>query len=379
MKLLVSSAFCSMVLSSLEGMVSGFSTTLTVPFVKTSTQLHMATWSDSKAVRDYQNFLESGQQEIQRKADAPSVIICPRDGVNELTEILYSMGMGDDLVMTPDQMLPPAMGGNPEYPIYITLPPWEIELFIKNLSDNFKERNEDFVFFAGGPAYGNIEDVLKDYGYCRDSMTQVLITGLEVTQMRTVRDISTRLGTDSMGEEKWAGECAACGKWNGAVGERFQRKDIRCSVDFYRDWRRKMWERNILDAAINLVGAVREERTTQSDVANYYEEEVSDMVWEISQSLRGWKAMTLMFGFEERLFGVAENTGSEKPCYLDDSMFPYIWGNRVFTDTPMFLDYLWYAKEQRGLLQTVELPPKKEGNAGSSIMRQGNLRADGKI
>ena len=140
-----------------------------------------------------------------------------------------------------------------------------------------------------------------------------------------------------------------------------------------------MWERNILDAAINLVGAVREERTTQSDVANYYEEEVSDMVWEISQSLRGWKAMTLMFGFEERLFGVAENTGSEKPCYLDDSMFPYIWGNRVFTDTPMFLDYLWYAKEQRGLLQTVELPPKKEGNAGSSIMRQGNLRADGKI
>ena len=80
-----------------------------------------------------------------------------------------------------------------EYPIYITLPPHEISSFIQNLSDNFKERNQDFVFFAGGPSYGNIEDDLKGFGYCRDSMTQVLITGLKITPMKTVQDIQDLL------------------------------------------------------------------------------------------------------------------------------------------------------------------------------------------
>jgi hypothetical protein len=133
------------------------------------------------------------------------------------------------------------------------------------------------------------------------------------------------------------------------------------------------------------VGAVREskedqKRTTLTDVALYYEHEISDMVWDVSQSLRGWKALTLLYGFEERLYGIAETTGSETPCTLVDELYPYIWGNRVFTESPMFLEYLWYAKEQCGLLPTVELPDKRgEGNVGSTIMRQGNLRADGVI
>jgi hypothetical protein len=344
----------------------------------TTSQLQMAVWSDSKAVREYQDFLASGLQEIERKKDGPSVIVRPEQGPNDMTDALQRMGMGDDLVLSPTQTLPPTMGGNTEYPIYITLPPTQIESFIQTLSHNFKERNQDFVFLAGGFSYGNIEDVLREYGYSRDSMTQVLITGLEI--LPVIKDISTKLGADAMGVEKWAGECAACGKWNGAVAERFEKNNLRCTIDFFRDWRRKMWERNILDAAFHLVGAVRKEPTTLKDVALYYEQEVSDMVWDISQSLRGWKALTLLYGFEERLYGIAETTGSETPCRLVDELYPYIWGNRVFTESPMFREYLWYAKEQCGLLPTVELPDKLgEGEVGSTIMRTGNLRADGVI
>ncbi|KAL3926788.1 MAG: hypothetical protein SGARI_005496, partial [Bacillariaceae sp.] len=39
------------------------------------TCLHMATWSDSKAVKDYQDFLDSGEQEIILKEDGPSVVL----------------------------------------------------------------------------------------------------------------------------------------------------------------------------------------------------------------------------------------------------------------------------------------------------------------
>ena len=141
-----------------------------------------------------------------------------------------------------------------------------------------------------------------------------------------------------------------------------------------------MWERSMLDAACHVVGAVRDEPTTIAQVATYYEEEVSDMLWEISQSLRGWKAMTLMFGFEERLFASAESSGVDLKCQLPESMYEFIWGNKVFTESAMFLEYLHYAKEKKGLLADVDLPViKDESESKSSIMRKGNLRADGAL
>ena len=371
-------------ISNVETNAFGISSTIVSSVQRYETKLQMATWSDSKATKDYQEFLESGKQEPDIKPDVPSVIICPPNNMNMLAEALLSMGEGEDLVLGPDEPLPDEMEGNSEYPVYVTLPPYEIESFIQNLSENQKEHNEDFVFFAGGLDYGNIEDNLKAYGYCRDKMTQVLITGMScrMTDLGTlqIQDASTRIGTDAVGEEKWAGECSACGKWNGAIAQRLGRADVRCNIDFYRDWRRKMWERSMMDAAFHVVGAVRDEPTSLSQVATYYDDEVSDMLWEISQELRGWKAMTLMFGFEERLFGSAESSGPELKSQLVDEMYPFIWGNKVFTESPMFLEYLWYAKETKGLLQNIDLPPKKEEtDVASSIMRKGNLRADGAL
>jgi hypothetical protein len=216
------------------------------------TRLH-ATWSDSKAVRDYQDFLSSGKQEIELASDGPSVIVMPMEGNHILVDGLLSMGMGDDVVLTPEQDLPPEIGGRLEYPIYIAVSAWQLDDFLKNLPDSYKHRCNDFVFFSGGLQYGNIEDVLKNSGYCRDSMTQVLATGLHVTPMKTVQDLSTNLGRDATGEEKIAGDCASCGKWAGAIAERMERSNIKCRTDFYREWRRRMWERSVYDAVFNLV------------------------------------------------------------------------------------------------------------------------------
>ena len=357
--------------------------TTTVPSSSSSTLLRMATWSDSKAVKEYQEFLDSGAQEIVLKEDTPSVIlVSPNEAdlefheLNPLAQALMHMGNGDDIILSPYQPLPEFLGDTAEYPIYITLPPQEIEPFLDNVDEVYENRQFDFCFFAGGFQYANIEELLQSRGYCRDTMTQVLISGMELGA-DGIKDLSVSLGPDSVGEEKWAGECTACGKWNGAIAKRLERNAVRCSTDFYRDWRRKMWERNCLDAVMNLVGCVREEPTTLADVANYYEEEVSDILWEITGTLRGWKAITLMFGFEERIYGFAERQSSQS-CALVDEWFPYIWGNKVFIESQKYLEYLHYAKSEIGLLQTVELPPmKEESELGKSIMRTGNLRADG--
>jgi len=360
--------------------------------VDSLSSLRMATWSDSKAVKEYQDFLASGQQEITLKEDCPSVIIIsPNEAnleleeLNPLAQALMSMGRGDDLILSPYQTLPEFLGegeyATSEYPIYITLSPQEILPYLQNLDDAYTQRNADFCFFAGGFQFGNIEELLQERGYCRDTMTQILISGMEIG-VEGIKDVSVNLGPDSVGQDKFAGECASCGKWKGAIAKRLARNQVRCSTDFYRDWRRKMWERNCLDAVFNLVGSVRSEPTTIADVANYYEEEASDMLWEITGGLRSWKAVTLLFGFEERLFGYSERA-SDQQCTIVDEWYPYIWGNKVFTQSQKFLEYLHYAKYEMGFLQGVDLPPMKEESeldlSSPSKLRKGNLRADGVI
>jgi hypothetical protein len=138
-----------------------------------------------------------------------------------------------------------------------------------------------------------------------------------------------------------------------------------------------MWERSVYDAALSLVGAVRDTPTTVGEVASYYGEEVSDIVWDISNQLRGWKAVTLLFGFEERIFGFAEANAMGDACVIDKDMFPYIHGSFVFLQSRPFVEYLQYGQSEKGLLPGVELPPVDKDY--TSKMRPGNLRADGVI
>lgn len=139
-----------------------------------------------------------------------------------------------------------------------------------------------------------------------------------------------------------------------------------------------MWERNIYDAVFHLLGVVREDPTNIADVSNFFYDEVSDIVWDFSQLLRGWKAITLMYGFEERLFGVADATGGEHPCTLTDEMYPFIWGNSVFMESPKFVEYMLFAQEDKGFLQSIDMP-KRDIDDFKTAMRRGNLRADGVI
>lgn len=135
-----------------SALVHGFYISERLP-IQTSLQ---ATWSNGQAVQDYQNFLASGKQEIDRTADGPSVFVVPDHDMPALTKALMS---DKDIVVTPHQELPSI-----QCPVYITLPPYQLDDFLENLSETFKSRPDDFVFFSGGLEYGNIEDVLKNRG-----------------------------------------------------------------------------------------------------------------------------------------------------------------------------------------------------------------------
>ena len=341
------------------------------------TALHMATWSDSKAVKEYQDFLQTGKLEPDLARDQASVIIVEPETYCQLADALYTMGMGDDLAISPYQDLPEQMDGNTQYPIYITLPPNRLGEFLSNLPESYLQRADDFVFFSGGLFYGNCEDVLREYGFSRESMTQVLVSGLRFTDAKRCQDLTVSLGLAANEENKYAGSCTACGKWHGAIAERMVRNDVTCKTDFYRDWRRAMWETSMSDAVFNLLGVVREEPTSIANVATYYYQEASDICWEISGQLRGWKALTLTFGFEERIYGVAEANGVDVACVLTDEMYPYIWGIDLFLQSKTYLEYIHYAQGDKGYLPNTVLPPMK--SEGSTIMRAGNLRSDGSI
>lgn len=114
-------------------------------------------------------------------------------------------------------------------------------------------------------------------------------------------------------------------------------------------------------------------------MAMFFELEASDMMWEIANHLRGGLAVTLIYGFEDRLFSIAEMRGKGEPCELNDNMFDYI--QNVFPGrNRMLSEYCNYAKDKRGLLQGVNVPPvPSELTELPSKIRQGNLRADGTI
>lgn len=209
-------------------------------------------------------------------------------------------------------------------------------------------------------------------------MTQVLISGMRISKNNKVQDMKAFLGLNTHGEDKIAGECTACGKWAGSIAARLERSNVFCRTEFYREWRRKMWERSVYDAAFHLIGAIRDEPTSLSDVAHYYADEVSDIVWEMSQLLRGWRAVTLTYSFEERLLGMGESSGAGMHCTLIEEMYPFIWGNPVFLEGKAFVEYLQYAKEEKGMLQDIDLPQRCDADY-TSHMRQGNLRADGVV
>ena len=124
--------------------------------------------ADSKAVQDYQNFLASGQQEIELKEDGASVLVRPasyeHSEQEKLVQAMLQMGMGDDLVVTPDQAVPSTLGGRREFPIYILLPPTQLADFLSTLNPSLYDKVDDFIFVSGGMTYGNIEDVLKEKG-----------------------------------------------------------------------------------------------------------------------------------------------------------------------------------------------------------------------
>jgi hypothetical protein len=124
--------------------------------------------SDSKAVQDYQNFLASGRQEIELKEDGASVLVRPASYENpeqeKLVQALLQMGMGDDLVVTPDQAVPSTLGGRSEFPIYVLLPPTQLSDFLSTLNPSLYDKVDDFIFLSGGMTCGNIEDVLKEKG-----------------------------------------------------------------------------------------------------------------------------------------------------------------------------------------------------------------------
>jgi len=136
-----------------------------------------------------------------------------------------------------------------------------------------------------------------------------------------------------------------------------------------------MWERASFDAVFNLIGAVRKEPTTLKDVALYYEEEASDMLWQVTSNLRGWLAVTLSYGFEERLFGFAEQRFAEQQCEIPEEMFPYMFCAPIDKGS-MINEYLNYGKDELGLIPNTPLP---KCDTRPSLMRQGNLRADGAI
>eukprot|EP00586_Coscinodiscus_wailesii_P018895 CAMPEP_0172515594 /NCGR_PEP_ID=MMETSP1066-20121228/269288_1 /TAXON_ID=671091 /ORGANISM="Coscinodiscus wailesii, Strain CCMP2513" /LENGTH=398 /DNA_ID=CAMNT_0013296709 /DNA_START=119 /DNA_END=1315 /DNA_ORIENTATION=+ len=352
-------------------------------------------WSNGQAIQEYQDFLSGKSQNLNDRDDGPSLIItgnpdAANDNNNLLLDALLKLNPNnDDIVIRPGDPLPATVAGRDEFPIYVTAPPSQLSSILSsNLSNNWDAKRDDLVFFTTDK--GNVEEVLRRYGLVRDGTTQVLACFSTPGAVLAPQDLSVTYGLDAAGEGKKAMETVTCGKWRDAIAKRLEGGGIGVKRMFHREWRRHMWEKTVFDAAFHLIGAIREEKTTVWDVAEYYGDEVEEMVWQLSGLLRGAMAVTLTYGFEERMFEYALKMGKESVCEISDETFAFT--NEVFLDysskglkagfgdpAPMHTEYVAYAVDVRGLLKTVTVPDTNVEQTRKTIMRQGNLRADGVV
>ncbi|CAM9266493.1 unnamed protein product, partial [Phaeothamnion confervicola] len=164
-------------------------------------------------------------------------------------------------------------------------------------------------------------------------------------------------GVDVQGQPKYTGESAVCGRWAGALAERLGRSGLRCEIQFYNDWRRVMFEHLVFDCAINLVGALHNNQPVK-DVARYYQAECIEMIEELARALRGILAVTLLYGYEERILAYAESPAvADAKTGVEKETFP--WRHGFFYDMsmmarekgwpdpcPMHSEYLGYGNSE---------------------------------
>lgn len=371
--------------------------TLASSRIGTSTTKLQVSWSNGQAIKEYQDFLASGKSTLDTTSDGASIIITSKAS-HPLVEALLKMGMGDDIVIGPNDPIPSTLssgGGEPdrtEFPIYVCLDPSELnEAVNAHLFHNWDEKRDDLVFLS--TAKGNIEPTLKVFGLPRDATSQLLVSFSTPGGVYQPMDMCVNLGLDGGGvDNKYAMESCACGKWKDAIAARLERNNIRCRTAFYREFKRNMWEKSVFDSVFHLIGACAvDDKTTIADVANFYGDMASEMAWQMSSLLRGSNAIALTYGWEERMFSFAEMRGTEILCSVESETWDYSNGAFLATSimgrekgfgdpAELHTEYVSYAVKERGLLQGMNIViPEVTGEQRKSIMREGNLRADGVI
>merc|ERR1712071_180034 len=175
---------------------------------------------------------------------------------------------------------------------------------------------------------GNIEPTLKQFGLPRDATSQLLV-GFSTPDAKSAFvpiDLCVRFGEDAQNLDKYAGESSACGKWRDAIAARLERNLIRCKSCFYREWRREMWEKSVFDAAFHLVGACVGDNMSVAEVGQFYGDDASEMAWQLSSMLRGSNAIALTYGFEERMFEYAKESGKDVRCTIEPETWDFVNG-----------------------------------------------------
>jgi len=271
-------------------------------------------WSDNRATREYQSFLEGTLPPFT--LDIPSLFI----NSPASTPTLLHLQNPDDITVSITDEFPSTISGNDRFPIYVTLPPSELNNFLTTISLT-PEQLEDLVFFSDSVI---IESILRVHGLIGTDQTQAV---LGVTLSDTVRKrFSTTAvkldDVDSMNEEKWAGGGSVCGKWAGSIIRRtYSKLDVTAEFledeelgdnkkpirhNFYREWRRVMFERAIGSMAVDLVGASHVKSSggdslDRKSVTNNHADEIVDLARELAAGLRQTMSVSLLTNFEERV------------------------------------------------------------------------------
>lgn len=331
-------------------------------------------WSNPQETIDYMDYL-GGRAPIP-KIDQPSVVLGAGTEMKEIIMEKTPFPFEGDVFIERWEDIPEKLVDNrgqewEDFPIYVCLPEWELEEKVLLAMPGSHPKRDDLVFTNENL----IEKLLARYGLSRKQTTQML-PYYKLAMNGKVKDpVTTYKVSEFDGDALRACVSVTCGKWGGAVKERFNRIELTMDVVQWPEYKRMAYERGIFNCAFNVISLCHGGKTFREIVDNQFEE-LDDMTHELCKCMQ--KAQTAAMSAPQVMdrmhaMGTLQMFENNKGDISNKDLWPYQVGffrnaafmfvnNGFSSPAPMLDEYLGFLKD-KGLVDWEDVEVKILGNA----------------
>lgn len=331
-------------------------------------------WSNPQETIDYMDYL--GGRAPVPKIDQPSVVLGASTDMKTIIMEKTPFPFEGDVFVDKWEDIPEKLIDNKgteyeNFPIYVCFNEWELEEKVLAAMPGSHPKREDLVFTNENI----IEKLLAQYGLSRKQTTQML-PYYKLAMNGAVKDsVTTYKVSEFDGEALRCCVSVTCGKWAGAVKERFNRIELQMDVIPWPEYKRAAYERGIFNTCYNMISLCHGGKKFR-EIVDIQFEELDDMTHELCRCMQKAQTAAMMppqVMDRMHAMGTLPIYENQVGDISNKDLWPYQVGffrnaaymftqNGFSSPAPMLDEYLEFLKD-KGIVDWEDVEVKILGNA----------------